>query len=245
MNRVYDFVVSSLPTAPFQKFMEPAINQFSDRLAVDRAADRAAALSLINKFYEEARKNVVARLGLRDNCILLSLAGFATLMAAAHRPGGPGQPPSHPIFELMAVAPIVAGLVMKFVTQHNHVMDTLYEYIAEELAPHFRILGAAAPCWEMSDRYEETRGVDSNQRFKAEAWIILGPSLYPILACMAECYDRVYHGKPSTFLILLTIAATIALMFGLSQFQQATRNSATHLKRIMQARRRCVPRQWE
>lgn len=133
-------------------------------------------IDVLTKYFDAARANIITRLAARDNCILLCLAAVAAILTASYTDTKDG----YPRYDVLLVIPIVSLVVSVFVSQHNFMMDTLYEYIAKEIEMPLKQFGITVTPWEISDNYRSTRLYSHILRLVGETTVILFPAFFAL-----------------------------------------------------------------
>jgi len=119
------------------------------------------------KYYEVIRNALIARVGFRDNSIMLYLAGVAAILAAFIQN-------NNPIY--LMIIPILSLGITGIVTHHHYVIGTHSLYLAKEIGDSLKKLGVKTLQWDLSTFGPSHPSI--RLRYFGDASYILLPSLF-------------------------------------------------------------------
>ena|GEM_PF-2235543 len=95
------------------------------------------------KHYESARMELIERIQLRDNVLLLYLGAVGTIFGVSI--GTTAR------LEILLVIPYLALGASTIVSQHHAMIGSLGDFLAHEIEPFLREIGEYAPQWDTSE----------------------------------------------------------------------------------------------
>ncbi len=108
--------------------------------------------------YESARAELISRIQLRDNVLLVFMGAVGTVMGVAL--GTTAR------VEILFVVPFLAFGAATIVSQHNAVIGSLADFCVRELSPFLKSIGELAPQWDDSNALQEYR----NSAIRLRSW---------------------------------------------------------------------------
>ena len=151
---------------------------------------------LLLKFYESARQELLSRVQLRENSMMIFLGGVGAVIAAAIQANQP--------FFLIIIPYLALGI--SFITlHHNAVIGAIIIYCAYELQVHFNKINSTVPQWDNSMARLESGKSTKRYRLWGDVGLILVPSIISVILNIQNIGDRVSY----TVAILLAIASIV------------------------------------
>jgi hypothetical protein len=129
-------------------------------------------VEVLLKFYESARQEIMSRIQLRENSLMIFLGAVAALVAASIQAQQP--------FFLIIIPYLSLGISL-IILHHNHVIGALILYCAVELQQELDKLGINIIQWDKSKARIESSSFTRKYRLWGDAGLILTPSLLSII----------------------------------------------------------------
>ena len=129
-------------------------------------------LETLLKFYESARQEMMSRIQLRENSLMIFLGSVGALAAAAIQA-------NQPIF-LLIIPYLTLGISM-ITLHHNYVIGSTIIYCAKELQKDFEKLGITVTQWDISKTRLKSSKSTRLYRLWGDIGLILTPALLAII----------------------------------------------------------------
>src|SRR5262245_55690180 len=117
-------------------------------------------------YYESARQEIIARIGLRDNVIVFYLAATGAIFGVALG--------SSVRESILLILPLLSLGATVLVCQHTSVAGALSHYCAQEIGP---ILDAGIPQWDASRALDSYRHSAVTLRSWGHFFLIISPAI--------------------------------------------------------------------
>jgi len=158
-------------------------------LAGTKPVDDDQNFGLTAAFYEGARNEIIARIGLRDQALSLYLTAaslIASLVASVYAFGKADTASSTSALMsvtsyLLLIVPLLSYAVALVVSQHNTLIGATEAYLATEFEPAVQALGVRIPQWDTSSTMVETKLYSIRARTRSHRVVITLPALLFIL----------------------------------------------------------------
>lgn len=121
------------------------------------------------QYHATARSEIIQRLQLRDNVLLVFLGATGALFGIAL--GTNANP------EILLVVPYLTLGATLIISQHHEVIGSLGLFLREELHPALEKMGDAAPEWDTSDALREYHSQAIWMRILAHTILLIIPPL--------------------------------------------------------------------
>jgi hypothetical protein len=121
------------------------------------------------KVYDQMRSEIVQRVQLRDNALILYLGSVGTIFGLAL-----GQLAK---YEILLIIPYLSMGVAAIISHHHSIIGSQISFIADELVPFFKSVNEASPMWEISETRKEYSARDINLRFLANLTLTTIPPI--------------------------------------------------------------------
>jgi hypothetical protein len=118
--------------------------------------------------YASARSELIERIRLRDQVLLLFIGAAAALFGTSL--SGNGRP------EILLALPFVSLGASLLVCQHNDIIGSLSRFCALEIGPHLLSLRCDAPQWDNSEALRDYRTSAVNLRTFGHLLILVTPA---------------------------------------------------------------------
>lgn len=175
---------------------------------------REAALS----FYESARTELIARIGHRDNVLLVYLGAVGAVFGAYAASAGSGR---SGMLAILLIVPFLALAVAFLVSQHHELIGQLALYVSVELDAFLVGKRSKLRQWDRSDSLIEYYEKALDSRFKGQLLLIFGPGVLSLV--FTEWYG--FHAWEDGRLVLSLIwfSGVGSLLWGLAHVWRAHR----------------------
>lgn len=99
------------------------------------------------RFYDSARQELIQRIHLRDNVLLVYIGVVGTIFGISFGSASAAQ--------ILLVIPYLALGAAVIVSQHNAIIGSIGIFLANEIEPFLKDLGESAPQWDTSNALHE------------------------------------------------------------------------------------------
>jgi hypothetical protein len=169
------------------------------------------------KFYEISRGAIIARVGYRDNSILLYLTGCAAIIGIAIE---------RESLELLLVLPFLSLGITGIVSHHHFMIGAHTKYICEEIEEALKLNGVRITQWDKSA--PGLSPLDLNLRYVGDFAYLLIPSYASAIINSKFLFEHFWLGLT----VWITIVATTIMIFMSFTYRRGVVNDIRKRKKI-------------